>query len=88
MLAHPPGTIDGRFRVTEQGEMIAFNFGDAAVAERSLDIFTAAVLRDAFVHRPTPTAEWRVAMAEVRLIRPGRRRVRRRVVEERRESER
>ncbi|KAH8065369.1 phosphoenolpyruvate carboxylase [Aureococcus anophagefferens] len=28
ILAHPPNTIDGRFRVTEQGEMIAFNFGE------------------------------------------------------------
>ena len=63
VLAHPPGTIDGRFRVTEQGEMIAQNFGDAAIAERSLDIFTAAVLRDRFVRRPTPTPAWREAMA-------------------------
>ena len=63
VLAHPPGTIDGRFRVTEQGEMIAQNFGDAAIAERSLDIFTAAVLRDRFVQRPTPTPAWRESMA-------------------------
>jgi phosphoenolpyruvate carboxylase len=27
ILAHPPGTIQGRFRVTEQGEMITQNFG-------------------------------------------------------------
>ena len=43
ILAHPPNTIDGRFRVTEQGEMIAFNFGEPRVAERTLDIFSAAV---------------------------------------------
>ena len=27
VLAHPPQTINGKFRVTEQGEMITQNFG-------------------------------------------------------------
>jgi phosphoenolpyruvate carboxylase len=27
IMSHPPGTIDGRFRITEQGEMITQNFG-------------------------------------------------------------
>lgn len=27
ILAHPPGTVLGRFRVTEQGEMITQNLG-------------------------------------------------------------
>mmetsp|Transcript_70824 Transcript_70824/g.178546 ORF Transcript_70824/g.178546 Transcript_70824/m.178546 type:complete len:977 (+) Transcript_70824:94-3024(+) len=63
ILAHPQGTIDGRFRVTEQGEMISRNFGDIESAERSMDIFTAAVLRDQFLQRPQPTQEWRNAMA-------------------------
>jgi len=63
ILAHPQGTINGQFRVTEQGEMITKNFGDIESAERSMDIFTAAVLRDQFLQRPVPTAEWRAAMA-------------------------
>jgi phosphoenolpyruvate carboxylase len=63
ILAHPQGTIDGRFRVTEQGEMIEKNFGDVETSERSMDIFTAAVLRDQFLQRPAPTPEWRSAMA-------------------------
>jgi len=63
ILAHPQGTIDGRFRVTEQGEMIERNFGDVETSERSMDIFTAAVLRDQFLQRPAPTPEWRNAMA-------------------------
>jgi len=62
ILAHPQGTIDGRFRITEQGEMIERNFGDVETSERSLDIFTAAVLRDQFLQRPAPTPEWRTAM--------------------------
>ena len=40
VLAHPPGTIQGRFRVTEQGEMITQNFGSPEIAERTLDIYT------------------------------------------------
>ena len=36
ILAHPPGTINGRFRVTEQGEMITQNLGEESVAERTL----------------------------------------------------
>jgi phosphoenolpyruvate carboxylase len=62
ILAHPQGTMDGRFRVTEQGEMIEKNFGDVETSERSMDIFTAALLRDQFLQRPAPTPEWRKAM--------------------------
>ena len=36
VLAHPPGTINGRFRVTEQGEMITQNFGSTGIAERTM----------------------------------------------------
>ena len=43
VLAHPPKTINGKFRVTEQGEMITQNFGSTGIAERTLDIYTAAV---------------------------------------------
>ena len=31
VLAHPPSTINGRFRVTEQGEMITQNFGSTGI---------------------------------------------------------
>lgn len=65
VLSHPEGTIGGNFRVTEQGEMIQYNFGSAAIAERTLDTFTAGVLRDGFKKRPAPTSEWRAAMAEL-----------------------
>ena len=62
ILAHPPHTINGRFRVTEQGEMITQNFGQKAVAERTLDIFTAGVLAERFEERPEPKQEWRDSM--------------------------
>jgi phosphoenolpyruvate carboxylase len=34
ILSHPPNTINGRFRVTEQGEMIRQNFGTKEISER------------------------------------------------------
>lgn len=63
ILAHPPGTINGRFRITEQGEMITQNFGQVAIAERTFDLFTAGVLSERFIHRPEVKPEW-VAMME------------------------
>ena len=62
ILAHPPNTINGRFRVTEQGEMITQNFGQTGVAERTLDIFTAGVLAEKFEFRAEPKQEWRDVM--------------------------
>ena len=37
ILAQPRGTVDGRLRITEQGEMIADRYGHPAIAERHLD---------------------------------------------------
>lgn len=44
VLAQPPGTVQGRLRMTEQGEMIARRFGDQPTARRNLDSLAAAVL--------------------------------------------
>jgi len=65
ILAHPPHTINGRFRVTEQGEMIRQNFGSSEIAQRSLDIYTAALLRESFVKQVEPKQEWRDEMQRV-----------------------
>ena len=62
ILAHAPETIRGRFRVTEQGEMINQNLGDTVRATRTLDIYTAAVLAEKLTERPKPTGEWRGMM--------------------------
>lgn len=65
ILSHPPNTINGRFRVTEQGEMITKNFGAPAIAERTLDIYTAAVLREAFTTHVRPAPKWRKQMERI-----------------------
>ena len=42
--AQPKGTVDGRIRITEQGEVIAAKYGTMAVAEANLEAITSAVL--------------------------------------------
>jgi phosphoenolpyruvate carboxylase len=44
LLAQPAGTIDGRIRVTEQGEVVANKYADPHLARRSLETLTAGVL--------------------------------------------
>lgn len=48
ILAQPRGTVDGRLRMTEQGEMIADRYGHPAIAERHLEQVLDAVLRTSF----------------------------------------
>jgi len=65
ILAHAPDTINGRFRVTEQGEMITQNFGYQDRAERTMDIFTAAVVTEKLTEHVRPTEEWRALMRTI-----------------------
>jgi len=65
VLSHPPNTINGRFRVTEQGEMITQNYGSTQIAEHTLDIYTAAVLRETFTKHVEPTDGWRKQMEKI-----------------------
>lgn len=58
--ASPRGSIDGRLRVTEQGEVIHRKYGIRALALRSLEQATGAVLRSSLRPRaPEPReAQW------------------------------
>ncbi|MEO8229639.1 MAG: phosphoenolpyruvate carboxylase [Chloroflexota bacterium] len=58
ILAQAPGSIDGRLRMTEQGEVIAANYANPAIARRQLEQLTAAVLLAS-----TPEHDHRVAAA-------------------------
>ncbi len=62
LVGMPPDTLAGRFRVTEQGEMITQNFGHRAVAEATLDLYSAGVLAEAFQKPVHPPGEWRQVM--------------------------
>ncbi|ADG75139.1 Phosphoenolpyruvate carboxylase [Cellulomonas flavigena DSM 20109] len=44
VLAQPPGSVDGRFKLTEQGEVIFARYGDPDIAARHIEQVTAATL--------------------------------------------
>ena len=44
LLAQPPGSVDGRFKLTEQGEVIFARYGDPEIAARHIEQVAAATL--------------------------------------------
>lgn len=44
ITALPPGTVDGRIKITEQGEIISQKFGLSELAERSLEVMLTGTL--------------------------------------------
>jgi phosphoenolpyruvate carboxylase len=61
--AQPPGTVRGRFRLTEQGETIASRYGDPDLAHRHLEqIVSAVLLASAETTAVSTRPAWREAM--------------------------
>ena len=48
LTALPPGTMNGRIKITEQGEVISQKFGLAPIAERSLEVTVTGALMACF----------------------------------------
>ena len=67
ILAQPPGSVAGRFKVTEQGEVIFARYGNPKIAERHLEQVTAAVLLAG-----TPEVGARISAAASRFAELGR----------------
>lgn len=44
ILAQPPGSVNGRIRITEQGEVIASKYADAHIGRRNLETLIAATM--------------------------------------------
>lgn len=65
ILSQPPGSVAGRFRTTEQGEMIRFKFGLSDIAEQNLNLYLAAVLEATLLPPPPPEPAWRALMDEL-----------------------
>ena len=60
--SQPPGSVNGRLRVTVQGEMIQAEFGLVGIALRTLEIYTTATLDATLVPPEPPRDEWRALM--------------------------
>ncbi|WBQ04048.1 phosphoenolpyruvate carboxylase [Kribbella sp. CA-293567] len=61
VLAQAPGSVSGRFKLTEQGEAIPARYGNAAIAQRHIEQVTAATLLAS-----TPGIEERATVAAER----------------------
>jgi phosphoenolpyruvate carboxylase len=59
MASQPPGSVRGKIRVTEQGEMIRYKFGLPKIAFKSLSTYVVATLRATLSPHGAPNPEWR-----------------------------
>jgi phosphoenolpyruvate carboxylase len=50
IIAQPPGAVQGRIRITEQGEVIAAKYSSAEVGRRNLETLAAATLEASLLH--------------------------------------
>lgn len=66
LFSQPPGSLRGGLRVTVQGEMIRFKFGQPALAIRTLGLYLEAILEANLLPPPVPREEWREVMDELR----------------------
>ena len=66
LVAQPVGAFTGRFKLTEQGEVLNFKYSDAVLAERSLELMIAASLEALTRSAGAPAAgeleEWEAVM--------------------------
>lgn len=62
ILSQPPGSVKGSMRVTEQGEVIRFKYGSAALALNSLDLTLSATIEATLLPPPKPRDNWRLLM--------------------------
>jgi phosphoenolpyruvate carboxylase len=63
--SQPPGSVAGRLRVTEQGEVIQAKFGLPGIALRTLELYVSAVLEATVSPPPPPEPAWREVMARL-----------------------
>ena len=62
LQSQPPGSVDGRLRVTVQGEMIQAQFGLHDIAFRTLETYTTSVLEATLLRPPPVPQAWRDEM--------------------------
>src|SRR4051812_29439666 len=69
--SQPPGSVNGRLRVTEQGEMIQAQFGLPEIATRTLELYSTATLEATLEIPEQPDPRWRPIMDRLAEIARG-----------------
>ncbi|HEY6406176.1 MAG TPA: phosphoenolpyruvate carboxylase, partial [Ktedonobacteraceae bacterium] len=57
ILGQPPGTVNGRIRITEQGEMLSFKYGLPAIALRNMELVVAGVAQSSIPDDILPASQ-------------------------------
>ncbi len=67
IMAQPAGTIDGRIKITEQGEVISSKYANPLIAERNLELVISAVLAASAQNDKAPekSRRWEEVMQEL-----------------------
>ena len=65
LQSQPPGSVAGRLRVTEQGEMIQAQFGVPEIAVRTLEVYTTATASATLASSFVPSADWRTVLDRI-----------------------
>jgi phosphoenolpyruvate carboxylase len=71
ILGQPAGTVNGKIRITEQGEMISLKYAHPELAQRTLELDISAVMRSSLGDRyrtledERAHPEWHAAMEEI-----------------------
>ena len=65
LLSQPPGTVNGRTRVTEQGEVIQQKYSTESLAEYSLGTYVSSVLEATLKPPVKPKENWRRLMKDM-----------------------
>ena len=68
LLSQPPGTVNGRTRVTEQGETIQQKFSSESLAEYSLGTYIGSVIEATLAPPPKPKKNWSRLMDDMSKI--------------------
>ncbi len=65
IAAQPAGTIDGRMRVTEQGEVVSYKYANRGFAEEQMEILASSVLTHTLMSGKDPAFKANAELDEV-----------------------
>jgi len=68
LLSQPPGTVNGKTRVTEQGEIIQQKYATESLAEYTLGTYIGSVLEATLAPPIKPKKNWRKLMNEMSAV--------------------